>query len=517
MKPDKLTLSLGLSALGIAQLVAAAPGDPIERPAPNGEKPRNVIFILSDDHRYDFMGFMQAVPWLQTPALDRLAREGAHMKNAFVTTALSSPSRASILTGQYTHTHTVVDNLAPRPDDLVFFPQYLQQQGYKTAFYGKWHMGNTDDAPQPGFDHWEGFRGQGTYYNTQLNIDGVRTKFAPELYSTDILTDHAMEFINEHKDQPFFVYLSYKSVQSKTEASPARKGMYKDEEVVYPPSFDTPYYGIPQLPTKEDGGKPLCGREWYGPERTPDWVKNQRESWHGVDYQYHGKRSYEEDFLNYCETVTSMDDAIGRLLDYLDREGFAESTLVIYMGDNGFIWGEHGLIDKRNFYEPSVRVPLLVRCPDLIEPGTVVDEMVQNVDIAPTIMAACGLEKASDMCGMSFLPLLRGEQIPDWRKELFYEYYWEYEFPQTPTTFGVRTDRYKYIRYHGVWDTNEFYDLKEDPNEMMNLIDRPELQDTIRRMANSLYDWLEKTDGMKIPLKRSVRYKNGDHRNLKTY
>lgn len=517
MKPDKLTLSLGLSALGIAQLVAAAPGDPIERPAPNGEKPRNVIFILSDDHRYDFMGFMQAVPWLQTPALDRLAREGAHMKNAFVTTALSSPSRASILTGQYTHTHTVVDNLAPRPDDLVFFPQYLQQQGYKTAFYGKWHMGNTDDAPQPGFDHWEGFRGQGTYYNTQLNIDGVRTKFAPELYSTDILTDHAMEFINEHKDQPFFVYLSYKSVHSKTEASPARKGMYKDEEVVYPPSFDTPYYGIPQLPTKEDGGKPLCGREWYGPERTPDWVKNQRESWHGVDYQYHGKRSYEEDFLNYCETVTSMDDAIGRLLDYLDREGFAESTLVIYMGDNGFIWGEHGLIDKRNFYEPSVRVPLLVRCPDLIEPGTVVDEMVQNVDIAPTIMAACGLEKASDMCGMSFLPLLRGEQIPDWRKELFYEYYWEYEFPQTPTTFGVRTDRYKYIRYHGVWDTNEFYDLKEDPNEMMNLIDRPELQDTIRRMANSLYDWLEKTDGMKIPLKRSVRYKNGDHRNLKTY
>ena len=160
---------------------------------------------------------------------------------------------------------------------------------------------------------------------------------------------------------------------------------------------------------------------------------------------------------------------------------------------------------------------MLARCPELIKPGTVVEQMIQNTDVAPTIMGACGIEKASDMCGMSFLPLLRGEKVDDWRNKLFYEYYWEYEFPQTPTVFGVRTDKYKYIRYHGVWDTNEFYDLENDPDEMMNLIDKPELQDTIRMMANDLYDWLEQTDGMKIPLKRSVRYKNGDHRNQKTY
>lgn len=147
-----------------------------------------------------------------------------------MTTSLSSPSRASILTGLFTHTHTLVDNQAPKPDDLVFFPQYLQQNGYRTAFFGKWHMGNQDDMPQPGFDHWEGFRGQGTYYNTVLNINGERVKFDPELYSTDILTDHAIDFVRDNEEGPFFIYLSYKSVHSGFQPSPSRKGMYKDEK-----------------------------------------------------------------------------------------------------------------------------------------------------------------------------------------------------------------------------------------------------------------------------------------------
>ena len=515
MNLTRIALPIGFAALGASHAAAqtTAPA-PVAR---NAEKPRNVIFILSDDHRYDFMGFTGVVPWLQTPALDRLAREGAHLRNAFVTTSLSSPSRASILTGLFTHTHTVVDNQAPQPDDLVFFPQYLQQNGYRTAFFGKWHMGNRDDMPQPGFDHWEGFRGQGTYYKTVLNIDGERVAFDPALYSTDILTDHAIDFIRANEEQPFFVYLSYKSVHSEFEASPLRRGMYKDKEIVYPPSFNIPEYGIPQLPSKDENGQPLAGRGWYGENRMPDWVKNQRESWHGVDYQYHGKRPYEEDFRNYCETITSMDDAIGRLMEFLAEEGLDESTLIIYMGDNGFTWGEHGLIDKRNFYEPSVRIPLLAYCPEIIPAGSVVEQMVQNIDIAPTIMAACGLEKAPQMCGESFLPLLRGERVDHWRDRIFYEYYWEYAFPQTPTVFGVRTDRYKYIRYHGIWDTNEFYDLQNDPYETVNLIDRPELQDTIRSLADELYDWLESTGGMQIPLKRSVAYRQGDHRNAKTY
>jgi len=187
------------------------------------------------------------------------------------------------------------------------------------------------------------------------------------------------------------------------------------------------------------------------------------------------------------------------------------------MGDNGYIWGEHGLVDKRNFYEESVRVPLLAYCPEIIAPGTVVKNMVQNIDIAPTIMEAAGIKKASQMRGESFLPLLEGKPVDNWRQRIYYEYFWEYDFPQNPTMFGVRTDRYKYIRYHGIWDTNEFYDLENDPHEMNNLIDDPALQPVIKGLANDLFGWLESSGGMQIPLKSIVKYRFGDHRNKNTY
>ena len=521
MKLNRYITPAAAAALALPYLAQGAipASGKLENVARNGNKPRNVIFILSDDHRYDFFGFTGAVPWLQTPSLDALARGGAHLKNAFVTTSLSSPSRASILTSLYTHEHTVVDNQAPQPAGLVFFPQYLQQAGYKTAFFGKWHMGADDSAPRPGFDQWEGFRGQGTYYNVMLNINGKETHFDPKLYSNDILTDHAKNFIKANEKTPFFVYLSFKSVHSPFEPSPRRKDMYKDKPVPNPPSFMIPHYGIPVLPTvgQGDGGKPLMGREWYGPERMPDWLKNQRESWHGVDYLYHGARPYDEDFRTYCETVTSLDDNIGDLMAFLKSEGLDKSTLIIYMGDNGFQWGEHGIIDKRTFYEASVRVPMLAYCPELIKPGTVVDKMIYNVDIGPTVMDAAGIDKASNMRGMSFLPLVEGKNVPGWRDKLYYEYYWEYDFPMTPTIFGIRTDRYKYIRYYGIWDTNEFYDLQTDPYEMNNIIDKPELQPLIEKMANELYDWLERTGGMQIPLKRTVKHRDGDYRNMNVF
>jgi arylsulfatase A-like enzyme len=246
----------------------------------------------------------------------------------------------------------------------------------------------------------------------------------------------------------------------------------------------------------------------------PNWVKNQRESWHGVDYSYHG-RPWKDQVINYCETLMGVDESISAVLDFLKEAGIDENTLVIYMGDNGFAWGEHGLIDKRQFYEESVRVPMLARCPGLFKGGQAVEKMIQNVDIAPTVLECAGLEKADNMVGASFLPLCEGKEIP-WRNRIFYEYYWEFEFPQTPTMHGVRTDRYKFIRYHGIWDTNEFYDLKEDPNEMHNLIAEPALQDTIKRLNHELYNWLENTGGMSIPLKRTER-PHHDHRNLGFY
>lgn len=488
-----------------------------EKVTRNNESPRNVIFILSDDHRYDYMGFMGAVPGLQTPNLDYLAANGAHVRNAFVTTALSSPSRASILTGLFSHEHTVVDNSAPAPESLVYFPEYLQQAGYSTAFFGKWHMGNDDGQPQPGFDHWESLDGQGTYYDFRLNIDGEWQTFGDDLYVADVLTQHAMTYIEENKDRPFFVYLSHKNVHDPFKASVEDRHLYEDIQLPRPVSYDSPYYGIPQLPSCEPGGKPKSGRDWYGEDRKPDWVKNQRESWHGVDFCYNGRRDFESEQRRYCQTITSMDRTIGTLMDFLRENGLDENTLIIYMGDNGFLWGEQGLIDKRNFYEASVRVPMIAYCPEIIRPGTVVDALVQNIDIAPTVMSACGLNKADDMRGESFLPMLKGEPAPEgWRDCVYYEYYWEYAFPQTPTTLGVRTDRYKYIHYHGVWDTNEFYDLEKDPQELHNLIDSPDYQDIIRQLNKNLYRWLESTDGMRIPLKHNC-VKHNDWRNGKVF
>lgn len=480
-------------------------------------QPMNVVFILSDDHRFDYMEFMNTVPWLQTPNMNRMAAQGAHIRNAFVTTSLSSPSRASILTGMYSHTHTVVDNSAPLPEGLVFFPQYLQAAGYKTGFFGKWHMGNDSGAPQPGFDHWEGFKGQGEYYNPRINTNGEWIQYKDSTYVTDLLTEHAIEFIKKQQEdnEPFFVYLSHKGVHS--DFSPAKRhvGCYLDKELVMPSTFNTPKYDLKQLPTIDpETGKAAHGKEFYGENMLPNWVKNQRESWHGVDYAYHGK-PWDSEVRSYCETLRSVDESIGSVMDYLISNGLENNTLVIYMGDNGFAWGEHGLIDKRQFYEESVRVPMLVWSPSLFEGGQVIDKMIQNVDIAPTILACAGLDKAGQMVGHSFLPLLKGENV-DWRNRIFYEYYWEHEFPQTPTMHGVRTDEYKYIRYHGIWDTNEFYDLKNDPFETTNLIDAPEYQETIKQLNTDLYDWLESTGGMTIPLKRTERTHH-DHRNRGYY
>jgi arylsulfatase A-like enzyme len=246
----------------------------------------------------------------------------------------------------------------------------------------------------------------------------------------------------------------------------------------------------------------------------PDWLKAQRESISGVDYSYHG-RPGEIEMKKYCETILSVDESIGAVLDFLKEAGLDENTLVIYMGDNGFAWGEHGLIDKRQFYEESVRVPMLVRCPALCNGGLVVENIIQNIDIAPTILDYAGIAKTEQMAGNSFIPLLKGEK-PEWRARIFYEYYWEYAHPQVPTMHGVRTDRYKYIRYHGIWDTNEFYDLQEDPHETKNLIASEEHQDIIKELNHDIYDWLESTDGMSIPLKRT-EHPHADHRNRGNY
>jgi len=373
-------------------------------------------------------------------------------------------------------------------------------------------MGNDTGDPQPGFDHWEGFNGQGEYWNPRINTNGDWIQYSDSSYVTDLITRHAIEFMkNQPKDKPFMVYLSHKGVHADFSPAKRHRGSYASKPLVIPRSYHIPEYGIPSLPTIDSITRSaLSGKDYYGQNMMPDWVKNQRESWHGVDYAYHGK-PWDDQVRNYCETLRSVDESIGAVLDYLEEAGLNENTLVIYMGDNGFAWGEHGLIDKRQFYEESVRVPMIIYCPGIAKGGKVIDNVVQNVDVAPTILDYAHLTKPPQMVGFSVLPLLKGDEV-SWRDKIFYEYYWEYDFPQTPTMHGVRTDRYKYIRYHGVWDTNELYDLKEDPDETKNIIASPEHQVIIKQLNSSIYDWLESTDGMSIPLKRTER-PHLDHRN----
>jgi len=478
--------------------------------AQKGGRPVNIIFILSDDHRYDFMGFTHAVPGLNTPGMDRMAREGAHCKNAFVTTSLCSPSRASILTGQYAHTHTVVDNSAPMPDNLTFFPQYLQQKGYKTAFMGKWHMGNNGDEPQKGFDEWVSFADQGKYFGNLLNINGKREQMPDDNYITDELTDRAIRWMGSVKEKPFCLYLSHKGVHAEFMPAPRHADTYKDLPVVSPPSMyltvsdSSKQFGVVTPPATPVNYKDI-----------PRWVREQRYSWHGVDYMYHGQIPFDQFYHLYLETLLSVDESIQRVMKWVEDNGLKENTLIVYMGDNGFLFGEHGLIDKRNAYEESMRVPMLVWAPGRVKGGSVIPQMILNIDLAPTFLDIAGISPPSQMQGRSFLPLLKGQKTA-WRDKVFYEYYWEQAFPQTPTTFAVRTDRYKYIAYNGIWDINELYDLEKDPYEMNNLIRDKTMEKTGVQLRDELYDWLEQTKGLQIPLKKQKGRKI-DHLYKTTY
>jgi N-acetylglucosamine-6-sulfatase len=464
----------------------------------------NVIFILTDDHRYDFMGFMGKVPGLKTPGLDRIAREGAHLKNAFVSTSLCSPSRASILSGQYTHHHQVVDNQSLIDDSVRFFPEYLQQQDYQTAFIGKWHMGHYHDKPRKGFDYWVSFKGQGVYYNPELNVNGKEITYTDSTYITDLLTDYALDFLrNRDKGKPFFLYLSHKAVHAEFIPATRHKGMYENIKVAYPPSMFPPgnIRGTNDTTT-------------YNYKDLPQWVKDQRYSWHGVDYMYHGAIKFEEFYKRYLETLLAVDESVEKLLKYLDENGLMDNTVVIYMGDNGFSFGEHGLIDKRQAYEESWRVPLLAMGKG-VKPGISINQMVQNIDVAPTILDLAGISKPINMDGTSFAPLLRGETA-EWVDTIYYEYFWERPFPQTPTVYAVHTSQYKFIRYQGIWSINELYDLKADPDEMHNLIRSPQHQQVARNLDHALFRWLERTNGMSMPLRKDEGTR-GDYKFKGTY
>ena len=286
------------------------------------------------------------------------------------------------------------------------------------------------------------------------------------------------------------MYLSHKAVHAEFEPAPRHKGRYKDAKFVYPPTMQA---------TGEMA------------QHRPMWVQNQRNSWHGVDYPYHSTLDIADYYKRYAETLLAVDESVGRVLSEVQKRGELDSTLVIYMGDNGFAFGEHGLIDKRTAYEESMRVPLLARCPELFSGGRTVKEVVAGLDIMPTVLATAGAQTPSGLDGKNFIPLVQGDNS-GWRKELLYEYYWERNFPQTPTMHAIRGDRYKFIRYQGIWDVDELYDLQEDPLESRNLIFSEKHAGIIKEMRDHLFDVLEGTNGMNIPLQRD----RGNQQNLRS-
>ena len=470
------SLLCGVVLLGAYTPVSASAESQVE------VKPPNIVFVLTDDQRYDEMGFLNAT--LETPHMDALAAQGVHFKNAFVTTSLCSPSRASILTGQMMHNHGVIDNNRPLSPGLELFPARLQAAGYQTAFVGKWHMGGAVADPRPEFDHWVSFAGQGNYYPrdlfgrpSQLNVNGETVP--QQGYITDELTDYALEFLAQRDpDKPFLLYLSHKAVHASFEPAERHREQYAHASIKL---------GKPPSPDAD----------------VPMWVRNQRNSWHGSEFPYHDDLPLQEFKREYHRTLSAVDDSLGRIREWLALQGLEQNTIVILMGDNGFMFGEHGLIDKRNAYEESMRVPLIVAAPGRYQPDQTVASMVANIDIAPTLLALAGVPKPDHYDGMSFAHLpdkvgSGGSTEPEassWRQQLVYEYYWEFNYPQTPTVFALRTDRYKYIQYHGVWDTEELFDLTSDPREQRNLIDDPDLLSVKVSMRKDLHAALQNSQG----------------------
>ena len=454
-----------------------------------------MIFILVDDLRYDAVGFVN--PDLETPHIDKLAEGGVYLPNAAVTTSLCSPSRATILTGMSTRNHRIVDNNDASESHLTFFPRYLQDAGYETAFIGKWHMGRANDNPRPGFDRWVSFKGQGVYNPVpgyQLNVDGIAVD--QKGYITDELTDYAVQWLDERSgDAPFFLYLSHKAVHSDFVPAERHQGQYKDKEIRLPDpdgNVDAP-----------GAGKPM-------------WVHNQRNSWHGVDFPYHSELSIEDYIKEYYAALSAVDDSVGRLVTWLKDNQQLDNTVLVFFSDNGFLFGDHGLIDKRNAYEASVKVPMIVYGPGLISKGQK-QARVTNLDLAPTFLDFAGVDLPAQFEGQSLRPLLTGERSEeDWQPLPFvYEYYWEWTFPQTPTTFAITYDEIKYIQYHGLWDLEELYDLNEDPQERINLIHDENYLDALLERRRLLYEALENDRGERtVPFteKRAqgLRFRNAE-------
>ncbi len=447
-----------LPALAAALMLAASPFAAVPRQP-------NLLLVFTDDQRWDAMSVVQReqgdrarFPWLRTPHMDRLAAEGVRFRNAFVTLPLCAPSRAVFLTGRYNHLNGIANNRTPFPADSVTHSTLLRAAGYTTGYIGKWHMGN-QGGKRPGFDYSASFLGQGRYFDCAIEVNGVPTP--SQGWVDDVTTDYAIRFLREHRDRPFAMMLGYKATHGPFDPPERARDRFAGEQARPVPN--------------------LASRAIYrGPADEPATAAK-------------GGATN----LGYFRCISALDDNLGRLLGALDELGLAEDTVVVFSSDNGYYLGEHGLGDKRSLYEESIRIPMLARYPRAFPRGRVVDEMVLNLDLAPSWLDLAGLPSNPGMQGRSWRPLAEARPVA-WRSAFLAQYFRENTFPTTPTTVAVRTPTAKLIRYPGHDEWTELFNLADDPYETRNLARDPAHAGLFARM-NADFDREMKAVGYLIP------------------
>ena len=479
--------------------------------AETNQKP-NIVFIMADDHAVKAISAYgsEIGKLAPTPNIDRLAKNGAIFNQNYNTNSLCGPSRAVILTGKHSHQNGFRMNGERFDNTQQTLPKILQQNGYQTAVIGKWHL---SDEPT-GFDYWKILDDQGKYYNPDFITAEDTTRVTG--YAQDLITDYSIDWMKQrNEEQPFFLMVHHKAPHRNWMPALRHTTLYDSVEFPLPdtyfPDFENQQAAEEQLQTiyedmyeghdlklsKHKGTDSLAANPWkddfermtaeqkekwnaaYRPKNDAFWEKDL----HGKDLaKWKGQRYLRE----YMATIASVDESVGRILDYLEAQDLDENTLVVYTSDQGFYLGENGWFDKRYMYETSFRMPLLMQFPKEIEAGSVISEMTQNLDFAPTFLDMAGIEIPKDMQGISFKKVLYGEEAEIGRDAIYYHYYDFPAFHMVKRQYGIKTDRYKLIHFYDDIDTWEFYDLEKDPKEQNNLIDAEEYQAEVKMMHQKL-------------------------------
>ncbi len=479
--------------LAATAVYAAAPRQP------------NIVFIFSDDHAYQAISaYGESRKLLQSPNIDRIAKNGIRFDRAVVPNSICGPSRATVLTGKYNHLNGFPNNSNSRFDgSQMTFPKLLQKAGYQTAMIGKWHLG----SDPTGFDFWQILPGQGAYYNPPMIKNGEQIKVSG--YVTDIITDVSLEWLKQRdKSKPFLLMSQHKAPHR--EWLPALRHLNADKDRVYPEPetlFDD-YSGrgiaerdqdMTIAKTMHERDLKLAPPNQLTPEQRKEWdayyeprnAKFRAANLQGKDLVRWKYQRYMHDYL---ATLRAVDESVGRILDYIEREGLAENTVIMYASDQGFYLGEHGWFDKRWIFEESLRTPLLVQWKGVTKPGTVNKDLVSNLDFAETFLDAAGVAIPAEMQGRSLVPILRGQRPADWRTSFYYQYY-EWPAPHhVRPHYGVVTDRYKLVRFYGTSDEYwELFDREKDPHELKSVYDDPgyaktkaELEKELARLRKEL-------------------------------